>query len=155
MTYEKKVALITGASSGIGEAIAKALYHEGYSIAVTGRDEGRLRLAYLSYDETRVLCIQADATDATSYAKIVEHTIARFEHLDVLVNNVGGGVFGKTLQATTTDDFYSAIQLNLASVFFTSQAAAPYLIKTKGSIINFSSILASRPVAGLGPYSAA
>jgi NAD(P)-dependent dehydrogenase (short-subunit alcohol dehydrogenase family) len=53
------------------------------------------------------------------------------------------------------DAFYSAFQLNTASVFFTTQAALPYLKESRGAIVNFSSILASRPVAGLGPYSAA
>jgi NAD(P)-dependent dehydrogenase (short-subunit alcohol dehydrogenase family) len=152
---DSKVALITGASSGLGEAIAKALYAEGYSIAVTGRDEGRLRLAYLSYDDTRVYFIQADASNQSSYKTVVTQTVERFGKLDLLVNNVGGGVLGKTLAATTPADFADALQFNLGSVFFTSQAAAPHLIKTHGTIINFSSILASRPVAGLGPYSAA
>ena len=155
MASNYKVALITGASSGLGEAIAKALYATGYSIAVTGRDAGRLRLTYLSYDETRVHFLEADATNTSSYKTIVEDTMDRFGRLDVLVNNVGGGTLGKTLQSTTVDDFNSAIQFNLGSVFFTSQAAAPYLTNTQGVIINFSSILASRPVAGLGPYSAA
>jgi len=150
-----KVALITGASSGIGLAIAKALYATGYNIAVTGRDEARLQLAYKECESTRILCIQGDATDSTSYANVVGRTVVHFKRLDVLVNNVGGGTLGKTLLATKPEDFDRDIQLNLSSVFFTSQAAAPYLIETKGTIINFSSILASRPVAGLGPYSAA
>lgn len=150
-----KVALITGASSGIGEAIAKALYTEGYNIAVTGRNESRLRQAYQSCDAPRILYIQADATDTTSYGNVVGRTIVHFKRLDVLVNNVGGGSLGKTLAATTLEDFNAAIQFNLTSVFFTSQAAVPHLTATKGTIINFSSILASRPVAGLGPYSAA
>jgi NAD(P)-dependent dehydrogenase (short-subunit alcohol dehydrogenase family) len=150
-----KVALITGASSGIGLAIAKALYAAGYNIVVTGRDEARLQQAYSDCEAPRILYIQADATDQTSYANVVGRTIVHFKRLDVLVNNVGGGVLGKTLAATTLNDFNSAIQFNLTSVFFTSQAAVPYLTETKGTIINFSSILASRPVAGLGPYSAA
>ena len=150
-----KVALITGASSGIGLAIAKALYAAGYNIAVTGRDEVRLVQAYKDCDAPRILYIQADATSQTSYANVVGRTIVHFKRLDVLVNNVGGGVLGKTLAATTLEDFNLAIQFNLTSVFFTSQAAIPHLAETKGAIINFSSILASRPVAGLGPYSAA
>jgi len=150
-----KVALITGASSGIGEAIAKALYNEGYSIAVTGRSENRLRDAYKDCNTSRILYIEADATNTTTYANVVGRTIVQFKRLDVLVNNVGGGTLGKTLSATTLDDFNRDMNLNLTSVFFTSQAAIPYITETKGTIINFSSILASRPVAGLGPYSAA
>jgi len=141
MSFSGKVALITGASSGIGLAIARALYNEGYSIAVTGRSLERLEQTYTGLDFKRILCIEADATDINSYAMIVEKTVNRFNRLDVLVNNVGGGTLGKTLKATTMYDFTREMNLNLTSVFFTSQAALPYIVEAKGTIINFSSIL--------------
>jgi NAD(P)-dependent dehydrogenase (short-subunit alcohol dehydrogenase family) len=149
-----KVALITGASSGIGKEIALRLLADGYYVAVTGRNMKKLEEAYSSIDAGTTLLIEADATHPESYTKCVEHTIKSFGRLDVLVNNVGGGTFGQTLQATTLADWNASFSLNTTSVFFTTQASLPYLIESKGVVINFSSVLASRPVTGLGPYSA-
>ena len=152
---QPKVALITGASSGIGKAIAMALYEAGYNIAVTGRHLHRLEDAYKDCDKKRVLILNADAKDPGSYAHVVGMTTVIFKRLDLLVNNVGGGTLGQKIESTTLAEFNEQIQFNLTSVFFTSQAAIKHLKETDGTIINFSSILASRPVAGLGPYSAA
>jgi NAD(P)-dependent dehydrogenase (short-subunit alcohol dehydrogenase family) len=150
-----KVALVTGASSGIGKAIADRLLEAGYSVAVSGRSIAKLREAYANVAPARIHFIEADASVTDSYTKVVSETVNAFGRLDALVNNVGGGTLGRTLAATTVDAFYSAFQLNTASVFFTTQAALPYLKEARGVVVNFSSILASRPVAGLGPYSAA
>jgi NAD(P)-dependent dehydrogenase (short-subunit alcohol dehydrogenase family) len=150
-----KVALITGASSGIGKEIALRLLADGYSVAVTGRSMKRLQEAYSAVNTGPVYLIDVDATNPESYKKCVAETIHAYGRLDLLVNNVGGGTFGQTLSATTLEDWNASFSLNTTSVFFTSQAALPHLIESKGTIINFSSVLASRPVAGLGPYSAA
>ena len=152
---QRKVALITGASSGIGKAIAMALYEAGYDIAVTGRHIHRLEAAYKDCDKKRILLLTADAKNPGSYANIVGMTTVIFKRLDVLVNNVGGGTLGQKIESSTPAEFNEQIQFNLSSVFFTSQEAIKHLKETGGTIINFSSILASRPVAGLGPYSAA
>jgi len=149
-----KVALVTGASGGIGHAIALSLLDKGYCVSVTGRNVQTLTAAFSSADSTRVLCIEADATDFSSYSTVVEKTVERFGQLDVLVNSVGGGTLGQTLEKTTLDSWNQAMNLNATSVFFTTQAALPHLAGTQGIVINFSSILASRPVNGLGPYSA-
>jgi short-subunit dehydrogenase len=149
-----KIALITGASGGIGHAIAVKLLEDGYSVAVTGRSMETLLNSYASTEEGRVLCIEADSTKFRSYSEIVEKTVERFGQIDVLVNCVGGASLGQTLEKTTLDSWNYAMNLNATSVFFTTQAALPYLTATKGTVINFSSILASRPVPGLGPYSA-
>ena len=150
-----KVAIVTGASGGIGKSIAMKLYEEGYSITVTGRSLSKLVNSFVGVDEDRILYLEADAQDHKSYSKIVDKTIECFGSLDLLVNNVGGGTLGKTIEKTTLQDWNETFDLNTTSVFFTTQAALPYLLKTKGTVINFSSILASRPVNGLGPYSAA
>jgi NAD(P)-dependent dehydrogenase (short-subunit alcohol dehydrogenase family) len=149
-----KVALITGASGGIGHAIAMSLLEKGYHVSVTGRKLHTLTGAFVSVDPAKVHCIEADATEFTSYSEVVEKTVERFGQLDLLVNSVGGGTLGQTLEKTTLESWNLAMNLNATSVYFTSQAALPYLVATKGTIINFSSILASRPVNGLGPYSA-
>jgi len=149
-----KVALITGASSGIGKEIALRLLADGYSVAVTGRSMTRLKEAYKAVATGLVYLIDVDATEPESYKECVQKTIDNYGRLDLLVNNVGGATFGQTLQATTLNDWNASFSLNITSVFFTSQAALPYLTESKGTIINFSSVLASRPVVGLGPYSA-
>lgn len=149
-----KVAIVTGASGGIGKSIAMKLYEEGYSITVTGRSLSKLVNSFVGIDEDRILYLEANAQDHKSYSEIVDKTIECFGSLDLLVNNVGGGTLGKTIEKTTLQDWNETFDLNTSSVFFTTQAALPYLLKTKGTVINFSSILASRPVNGLGPYSA-
>jgi NAD(P)-dependent dehydrogenase (short-subunit alcohol dehydrogenase family) len=150
-----KVALITGASGGIGKDIAYHLLANGYSIAVTGRKRSSLELAYELVNPNKVCFIESDATDPQSFQTCIDNTLASFGRLDVLINNVGGGTFGQTLEKTTMADWDSSFDLNVKSVFFMTQAALPHLIETKGVVINFSSILASRPVVGLAPYSAA
>lgn len=149
-----KVALITGGSGGIGKAIALKFLDQGYSVSVTGRSLSKLESAFTDVSGS-ILLIEANAEDFDSYKMIVDKTVQRFGQIDCLINNVGGGILGKTIEATTKDDWNSAFNLNTTSVFFTIQAALPYLILSKGSVVNFSSILASRPVNGLGPYSAA
>lgn len=150
-----KVALITGASSGIGKAIALKLLADGYAVSVTGRSMSKLQDAYSEVNPSLIKFIEADAQVFESYETVVRETISAFGRLDVLVNNVGGGTLGQKLDTTTLEAWNASFQLNTTSVFFTSQAALPYLIESKGVVINFSSILASRPVAGLGPYSMA
>lgn len=149
-----KVALVTGASGGIGKSIALRLLDEGYSVAVTGRNLATLKTAYESVDPSRVLLLEANATEFESYSRIVQATVETFGGLDLLVNNVGGGTLKQTIESTTLQEWNDSMNLNSTSVFFTIQSAVPYLKESKGTVINFSSILASRPISGLGPYSA-
>jgi len=152
-----KVALVTGASAGIGKSIALQLLKDGYHVAITGRSLKTLESAFPKeeVDQTRIFCIQADATNFESYSQIVAGTILAFGQLDLLVNNVGGATLKQTIETSTLADWNEAISLNATSVFFTIQAAIPHLKKSScGTIVNFSSILASRPIPGLGPYSA-
>jgi ribitol 2-dehydrogenase len=106
---QPKVALITGASSGIGKAIAMALYEAGYNIAVTGRHLHRLEDAYKDYDKKRTLLLTADAKDPGSYAHVVGMTTVVFKRLDLLVNNVGGGTLGQKTESTSLAEFNEQI----------------------------------------------
>ena len=77
-----------------------------------------------------------------------------FGQLDILVNNAGGASLKQTFENGSFESFNDAFTLNVNSVFYMTQNAIPYLTETRGSIINFSSVLGSRPVAGLGSYCA-
>jgi NAD(P)-dependent dehydrogenase (short-subunit alcohol dehydrogenase family) len=85
------------------------------------------------------------------YQDVIYSVVEVFGYLDLLVNNVGGGKLGETLEKTTLEQWNEMITLNLSSSYFMSQAALKCMVD-KGCIINFSSILASRPVNGFGPY---
>ena len=149
-----KVALVTGASSGIGKEIVISLLNNGYKVAVTGRDITKLEIAFDSISKD-ILQIEVDVMKIGSYKSIFDIINKKYGRLDLLVNNVGGGKIGETIENTTLEQWNEMITLNTTSVYFMIQNAIPYLTETQGTIINMSSILASRPAAGLGPYSAA
>ena len=148
----KRVALVTGASGGIGYAIAKKFLDAGYSVAVSGR---RLDVLKKRLGSEGALCLEADSTDLAACRRIVEKTVETFGRLDVLVNNVGGGLLGQTIGTVSETDWAAMFRLNCDSCFFTLQAAVPALEAVGGGcVINFSSILAHRPVPGILPYTA-
>lgn len=148
------VALVTGASGGIGRSIAEQFLEAGYSVAVTGRKMEALRSLWGSYGRDKVLMLEADSTNMAECKRIVDETVATFGQLDVLVNNVGGGALGQTIGSVSEEDWAAMFRLNCDSCFFTLQAAVPALQATRGCVINFSSILAHRPVSGFLPYTA-
>jgi NAD(P)-dependent dehydrogenase (short-subunit alcohol dehydrogenase family) len=147
-----RVALITGARSGIGHAVARQFLKEGWLVAVTGRNNITLRAAYFDVPDSSILYIAADSTNLDHCSTALNAVLSRFGRLDCLVNNVGGGTLKQTLLTTTPAEFNNSHLLNLSSVFFMTQAAIPALTETKGSIVNMSSVLATRPVPGLAPY---
>ena len=149
-----KVALVTGGSSGIGKEIVLSLLKDGYCVAVTGRSMDRLIDAYRNEDIQYLHFIESDCMDIDKYQDVIYSIAERFDYIDLLVNNVGGGKLGETIEKTTIEQWNEMMTLNLTSSYFMSQAALKCM-KVGGAIINFSSILASRPVNGLGPYSIA
>lgn len=151
---EKRVALVTGGSSGIGRDIVQRFLAAGYNVAVTGRDGEKMARVFYGIPYERLYCIQADARNAELCYTVVSQVLERFGRLDVLINNVGGGAVGQTLISSTIASFNDMMALNARSCWFMMVAARTALIASRGCIINFSSVLAHRPVAGLGPYSA-
>jgi NAD(P)-dependent dehydrogenase (short-subunit alcohol dehydrogenase family) len=145
------VVLVTGGSSGIGREIVEAFLAAGYRVAATGRSKDRLVAAF----GDRVLCIEADATVPTLFSSVIATVVSTYGSLDVLVNNAGGATFGQRLETATLESWDETFRLNARAPFFMMQAARSALIESRGCVVNFSSVLASRPAAGLGPYSAA
>ena len=150
-----KVALITGGSGGIGKAVVDLFLEHGYHVAVTGRSIDKLQDVFSTYNSSHLYLIEnKDVNDIVSSQHVIEETIKLFGQLDVLVNNVGGGTFKQTFEQGCYQSFNETFDLNVNSMYCMTHHALPYLIETRGCIINFSSVLGSRPVVGLGPYCA-
>jgi NAD(P)-dependent dehydrogenase (short-subunit alcohol dehydrogenase family) len=142
MSFANKVVLVTGASSGIGAAAAILFCKEGAHVALVGRNEAKL-------DNTSGKCaqaggkhilIKADVSNDDDARRIVRETINKFGRLDILVNNAGVIVFGSIIDGTVLDAFDQVMPVNLRAVVHLTALAAPHLIKTKGNIINISSV---------------
>lgn len=142
MSFAGKVVIVTGASSGIGAGAAINFSKLGAKVAITGRNEKNLQET-ASKCEGEVLSIIGEINDENVRTKIINETIKRFGQIDVLVNNAGIGLDG-TILTTTLDRFDNVMATNVRSVFHLTQLAAPHLIKTKGNIVNISSVTAVR-----------
>jgi NAD(P)-dependent dehydrogenase (short-subunit alcohol dehydrogenase family) len=146
-----KVALITGATSGIGRASALLFAQSGARVAAVGRNEAAL--ATLSGDinalHGEAITLQADVT--VDAPRILDETLARFGSLDVLVNAAGHLANG-TIESTTLESWDSMLDINLRAVFQLMQLATPYLEKTRGNVVNVSSVTGLRSFPGVLAY---
>jgi meso-butanediol dehydrogenase/(S,S)-butanediol dehydrogenase/diacetyl reductase len=141
--FEGKVVIVTGAGSGIGAATARRFARDGASVVLVGRDQDKLNTVRASLDGSRSMSHSADVSDEVQVRAMVQTALARFERIDVLVNNAGVATTGPLLQLTTAD-WRKVMSTDLDGVFFCTRAALPELLKTRGCVINTSS------VSGLG-----
>jgi 3-oxoacyl-[acyl-carrier protein] reductase len=151
-----KVALVTGASRGIGAAIARRLAADGASVAITyskGADAAASVVKAIEGAGGKALAIQADAVDAAAVKAAVEKTVATFGQLDVLVNNAGTAI-PKPFDEATLEELDRVIDLNLRGVFFATHAALKHLGEG-GRIIMIGSCVGERNMTpGLAAYGA-
>jgi NAD(P)-dependent dehydrogenase (short-subunit alcohol dehydrogenase family) len=131
-----KVAIVTGASSGIGTATAVAFHDQGYKVVLAGRDEARLKTAAQSLDEAVIWA--GDLTDSQACDALVEFTIQQFGHLDVLVN-CAGVIHRFTAEHTTNAQWDNTMAVNLNAPFYLSRAAITHMKQAGGAIINIAS----------------
>ena len=149
-----RVAFITGASRGIGEAIGRAFAREGARVALSARDElACQRIADdIARERGQAIAIGCDVTLPVSISSAIAGTVAKWGRIDVLVNNAGLG--GPTPLDDPDDTRWSAIvATNLTAVFRVTREAAPFLSQG-GRVINLSSVLGRFGVAGLSAYCA-
>lgn len=151
-----QVALVTGASSGIGAATARALADEGASVALAARREERLaELAGEIEDEGgEALVVPTDATDDEQVRGMVEETVEELGGLDVLVNNAGVMLL-EPVATADPDDWQQMLDLNVQGLMVASQAALGHMQEQgEGDIVNISSIAGRKAYAGSSGYNA-
>ena len=142
MSFKDKVALVTGSSSGIGQAIALGLAAEGAAVVVNGRDETRIEgvVARIRAAGGRAIGVKADVANKAEVRSLVDGALGAFGRLDILVNNAGGDAGSNKVEELTEEDWDRVIDANLKSVFLVTQAALPILKRQGGGkIVNISS----------------
>jgi 3-oxoacyl-[acyl-carrier protein] reductase len=149
-----KVALVTGASRGIGAAIAQRLARDGADVAITFSSSPQKADEVVRGVESlgrRAIAIQADSADAAAVKSAVAKTVKELGRLDVLVNNAGIVLFGP-LEEVSLDDFDRIVAVNVRAVFVAAQEASKHM-GAGGRIITIGSVNADRvPVTGLSAY---
>jgi NAD(P)-dependent dehydrogenase (short-subunit alcohol dehydrogenase family) len=155
MSNPRRTALVTGASYGIGAAIAEVLARDGYDVAVTELNADALgnTLAQISAHGVRGLPLTLDVRSQASIEACMQEALGVFGHLDVLVNNAGV-LLRKPALDITRDEWHALMEINLTGTFFMSQQMGRHLVreKRKGSIISLSSTHAMVGVAGVSAY---
>ncbi|MEU6664845.1 SDR family NAD(P)-dependent oxidoreductase [Streptomyces sp. NPDC046727] len=159
---EGTVALVTGASSGIGHATALELAREGADVALVGRREDRLTdlAGEITAAGGKALVVPADITDSQAAAEAVERTVEGLGRLDILVNNAGLMLLGPASGADL-NDWRRMIDINLTGLMYTTHAAVPHLVKAAAEeprqvadIVNVSSLNGRNAYAMMAVYTA-
>ena len=152
---EGRVALVTGASSGIGEATAVALARQGAAVAVGARRADRLGdlVGRIEADGGRAVALDLDVTDEAQCRAAVQGTVDALGGLDVLVNNAGVMLLGP-IEDADTEDWRRMITTNVLGLMYMTHAALPHLLQRKGDVVNVSSVAGRTARSGAGVYNA-
>ena len=159
MTSLTQTAVVTGAGSGIGRAVALALLNQGYRVALAGRRRDALdqTAATASGAADRALVVPTDVSDATSVRTLFDKVAETFGRLDLLFNNAGVGAPGINLEELSLEQWKSVVDINLTGVFLCMQHAFRMMKSQEprgGRIINNGSISAHAPRPNSAPYTA-
>ncbi|MEE8279871.1 MAG: SDR family oxidoreductase, partial [Alphaproteobacteria bacterium] len=154
-----KVAVVTGAGSGIGRAVALALLGDGYAVTLAGRREEPLQETAAAAGEAapRALAVPTDISDPASVRALFDKTKEAFGRLDLLFNNAGIGAWATPLEELPYEDWKAAVDINLSGAFLCTQEAFRHMKAQDprgGRIINNGSISADRPRPNSAPYTA-
>lgn len=144
MTLNGKIAIVTGASSGIGEATARRLTESGCNVALAARREDRLKKLAAELGEN-VLPVPTDVTDPADCAALVARTIERFGDLDILINNAGLGFYGSIPEADP-EDWRTMFEVNVLGVLYVTRAAVRHMLENGSGDIVFISSIAGRRI---------
>jgi 3-oxoacyl-[acyl-carrier protein] reductase len=152
-----KVAIVTGAGTGLGRAIAVMFAREGAKVTLNGRRAEPIEKAAAEIAQAggTALACAGDATKTADVKRLVEATVRTFGRLDILVNNAGGIPERGPVLALSEEGFKKTLDVNLTSAFLCSKQALPELIKTKGNIVNVASLAGLRGAPNNTAYGAA
>jgi NAD(P)-dependent dehydrogenase (short-subunit alcohol dehydrogenase family) len=142
--YAGKVVIVTGGTKGIGEGCVRAFVDAGAKVVFCARDEAagqKLAREVTAAGPGEAVFIRADVSRTDEVESLVDATVARFGRLDCLVNNAGWHPPHKPIDAFTPAEFRELFELNVMSAFVACRRALPHLRKTRGNIVNMSSLV--------------
>ena len=152
-----KVAIITGGSAGIGEAIARIFAREAASVVITGRRQGELDrvVSDIVKEQGKGFAVVGSVTDESHVEETVRRTVQQFGRLDILINNAGVGDFGRRLHEIDDTTWAHVLDVNLTGAFRMTRAALPQMLEQgKGVIVNISSVASLIGLPALPVYAA-
>ncbi len=150
MSHDNKTAIVTGASGGLGQAIAAAFVEDGYNVVLTGTREDPLHAVADSLNAPeRVLAVIADVAEAQDRARLVAATLACFGRIDVLVNNAG--IFEPRPFLEVDEAYFDRfMNVNLKGTYFLTQAVVPQMKDVRGgAVVNIGTVLVEHAIAGV------
>ena len=139
-----RVAFVTGASRGVGAAVARAFHGDGMRVGVASRSGDDLGIG---------LGLECDVRDPDAVSSAVDATVSEFGRLDVVVANAGVGAYGKFLDLDP-DDVEAMIDVNLKGTLYTARFTLPHLIESKGDFVSLASVAGLRAFPGEAVYNA-
>ena len=153
--FSNRVAIVTGGGSGIGAAIAGRFVEEGGRVVLAGRTESKLAAVAETLGGDNACWKVTDVTVQSDVEALIEFTIGKFGQLDILVNNAGYGERLARVTEIDADYWHKVFDTNLHSIFYACRAAIPHLARSKGTIVNISSLSGVRGDYGSNAYNAA
>ena len=153
----RKVAVVTGAGSGIGRAVSLALAGAGYAVALAGRRQDALEATAAAAAGADTLVVRCDVAEATSVEQLFESTVQRFGRVDLLFNNAGTGAPAVPIDQLSVEQWRTVVDANLTGSFLCARQAVRIMKQQQpqgGRIINNGSISAHAPRPNSTPYTA-
>jgi NAD(P)-dependent dehydrogenase (short-subunit alcohol dehydrogenase family) len=154
---EGKVAIVTGGSAGIGEAVAKRFAEEGAAVVITGRRQSELDrvISGIRHNKGKGLAVAGSVTDEAHIKEVTQRALDSLGRIDILVNNAGVGDFGKRIHETDDASWQMMLDVNLTGVFRMTRAVVSQMLKQgKGAIVNVSSVASLVGIPGAPAYAA-
>lgn len=153
MDLRDRVVIVTGASEGIGQALARLFAAQGAKLVLAARSEEKLKALAKSLGEERTLVVPTDVTQFEQVDRLVARAAEHFGGIDILVNNAGLGLYG-SVEETKWADLRWLWEVNFFGAVRATQAALPYLRQRRGAVVNISSVAGKLSVPFMGAYCA-